>query len=150
MASSMLIVDGTGAATVHGNSDASKSVMVRVALQPRLTQVQKRSRPTPYGETTPMPLMTTRAPVGIEDLEKNHGLVRRHVELAPAACADDVVVDPDEVVAKLPEHRAVAFVGAGRDAIFFRPPDPSHLVLVAMAALRAGICRRLGLGPLVK
>src|SRR5947209_3424456 len=33
--------------------------MVRVPLQPRLTCSQKRSRPTPNGETTPMPVMTT-------------------------------------------------------------------------------------------
>jgi hypothetical protein len=55
----MLIVEGTGAATEQGKAEASNSVMARVALQPRLAHVQKRSRPTPYGETTPMPLMTT-------------------------------------------------------------------------------------------
>ena len=52
---------GTGAATVHGNGDASKSVIARVALQPRLTWRQNRSRPTPYGDTTPMPVIATRA-----------------------------------------------------------------------------------------
>jgi len=45
---------------VHGNGEASKSVMARVALQPRETCVQNRSRPTPYGDTAPIPLMTTR------------------------------------------------------------------------------------------
>jgi hypothetical protein len=39
--------EGTGAATVQANAEASKSVIARVALQPRLTWVQKRSRPTP-------------------------------------------------------------------------------------------------------
>ena len=35
-------------------------MMLRVALQPRLTCRQKQSRPTPYGETTPMPVIATR------------------------------------------------------------------------------------------
>ena len=34
--------------------------MLRVALQPRLTWRQKQSRPTPYGDTTPMPVIATR------------------------------------------------------------------------------------------
>jgi hypothetical protein len=58
---SSIVTGGTGAATRHANSDASKSVIARVALQPRLTHSQKRSRPMPKGDTTPMPVMTTRA-----------------------------------------------------------------------------------------
>src|SRR5438045_5296649 len=50
----------TGAATRQARSDASNSVIARVPLQPRLTCCQKRSRPTPNGETTPMPVTTTR------------------------------------------------------------------------------------------
>src|SRR5580765_8591464 len=50
----------TRAATRHPNVDASKSVIVRVALQPPRTWSQKRSRPMPNGDTTPMPVMTTR------------------------------------------------------------------------------------------
>jgi hypothetical protein len=46
-ASSIVISEGTGAATVQGNGEASKSRIVRVALQPRLTEDQNRSRPTP-------------------------------------------------------------------------------------------------------
>ena len=46
-ASSIATVDGTGAATVQGKADASKSVSAWVALQPRLTDAQNRSRPTP-------------------------------------------------------------------------------------------------------
>ena len=34
--------------------------MAFVPLQPRLTWLQNRSRPTPNGETTPMPVMTMR------------------------------------------------------------------------------------------
>src|SRR5258708_12381620 len=52
--------EGSGAATVQENAEASKSAIDRVALQPRLRWVQKRSRPTPYGETTPIPLIATR------------------------------------------------------------------------------------------
>ena len=48
------------AATRQANSDASNSVMARVPLQPALTCCQNRSRPTPNGETTPMPVMTMR------------------------------------------------------------------------------------------
>ena len=51
---------GTGAATWQGYMEASKSAIARVPLHPRLTPLQKRSRPTPYGDTTPIPLMTTR------------------------------------------------------------------------------------------
>ena len=57
---SVMLTCGTGAATVHGNRDASKSVIARVPLQPAVTCRQNRSRPTPYGETTPMPVIATR------------------------------------------------------------------------------------------
>ena len=46
-ASSKLISAGAGAATVQGNAETSKSLMVRVALQPRLMHDQNRSRPAP-------------------------------------------------------------------------------------------------------
>jgi hypothetical protein len=36
--------------------------MARVPLQPPVTDSQKRSRPTPNGETAPIPLMTMRGP----------------------------------------------------------------------------------------
>src|SRR5258708_7765988 len=67
-ASSIVMDEGTGAATMQGNADASKSVMARVALQPRLTCGQNPSRPTPYGDTTPIPLITTR------DTSRDHTL----------------------------------------------------------------------------
>ena len=50
----------TGAATRDASSDASNSAIARVPLQPRLMCSQKRSRPTPKGDTTPIPVMTTR------------------------------------------------------------------------------------------
>ena len=40
-------------------------MIARVPLQPRLTWSQKRSRPTPNGETTPMPVITTRGRDGL-------------------------------------------------------------------------------------
>ena len=55
-----MVTGGTGAATRQPNSDASNSVIARVALQAPLMWSQKRSRPTPNGDTTPMPVMTTR------------------------------------------------------------------------------------------
>src|SRR4051812_37326164 len=56
-----MVTPSTGAATRHVELDTSNSSMARVPLHPRLTQSQKRSRPTPNGDTTPIPLMTTRA-----------------------------------------------------------------------------------------
>ena len=57
---SSIVTAGTGAATVHGYCDASKSVIARVPLQPRRMCCQKRSRPTPNGDTTPIPVIATR------------------------------------------------------------------------------------------
>src|SRR5690348_11006011 len=51
---------GTDARTRDVNCDASNSVTARVPLRPRLTDDQNRSRPTPNGETTPMPVIATR------------------------------------------------------------------------------------------
>jgi hypothetical protein len=44
---SSMVTCGTGAATVQPYGEASNSVMVCVALQPRRTCCQNRSRPTP-------------------------------------------------------------------------------------------------------
>ena len=57
---SSIVTFDTGAATRLPKADASKSAIARVPLQPRLTCSQKRSRPTPNGDTTPIPVMTTR------------------------------------------------------------------------------------------
>src|SRR5688572_1654905 len=50
---------GTQPATWQGYSDTSNCVIFRTPLQPPLTCCQKRSRPTPNAETTPMPVITT-------------------------------------------------------------------------------------------
>src|SRR5262245_24834369 len=55
---SSIVTGGTDAATRHPRSVASNSVIARVPLQPRLMHSQNRSRPTPKGETAPMPVMT--------------------------------------------------------------------------------------------
>ena len=57
---SSMVTGGTGAATPQGKADASNSVIARVPLQPRFIESQKRWRPTPNGETTPMPVIATR------------------------------------------------------------------------------------------
>ena len=56
---SSIVTGGTGAATPHVNADVSNSVIARVPLQPRRTCSQNRSRPTPNGETTPIPVIAT-------------------------------------------------------------------------------------------
>src|SRR5262245_23191825 len=63
-------------------------------------------------------------------LYEDYRLLRRNLEAPIAPLARQHVVDPDEVVAELDEHGAVALVGAGRDAVFFRAPDPAHLIFV--------------------
>jgi hypothetical protein len=55
-----MVIGGVGAATRQGNVDTSNSVIARVPLTPRLTWSQKRSRPTPKQELTPMPEITIR------------------------------------------------------------------------------------------
>ena len=60
--------------------------MARVPLQPRLTCCQKRSRPTPNGETTPMPLMTTRCgPVERHEAHIIPGRARSRPRRTPTA-----------------------------------------------------------------
>src|SRR4029453_640030 len=51
---------GTDAAPRTGKVDPANVVMARVPLTPPLTLRQKQSRPAPNGDTTPIPLMTTR------------------------------------------------------------------------------------------
>lgn len=57
---SSIVMPVTGAATREENSAASNSAMARVALHPPRTWSQNRCRPMPKGDTTPMPVMTTR------------------------------------------------------------------------------------------
>jgi hypothetical protein len=51
---------------------------------------------------------------------------RRNLESLAARLAYDLIVDANEVVAKLGKLRAVALVGAGRQPIFFGTPYPTH------------------------
>jgi hypothetical protein len=60
VSASSIVTAGTGAATPHANPDTSNSVIARVALQPSRTDRQNASRPTPNGDTTPIPVIATR------------------------------------------------------------------------------------------
>ena len=60
LTASSIVSAGTGAATMHGYCEALKSVIARVPLQPRRMCCQNRSRPTPNGDTTPIPVIATR------------------------------------------------------------------------------------------
>jgi hypothetical protein len=62
---------------------------------------------------------------------------RRNLESLAARLAHDLVVHPDQVVAELCELRPIALVGAGRQAIFFRPPYPAHRIFIRASATRA-------------
>src|ERR1700730_15858247 len=57
-------------------------------------------------------------------------MLRRDVELLAARLAGHGIVYADHVVAQLREHRAIALVGAGRNAVLAHADDPAHLVLV--------------------
>ena len=74
-------------------------------------------------------------------VDEDQRLEGRDLEALPAALARHVVIDADEMVAKLRVERAVARVGAGREAIFFHATEPPYLVRVPPLAPRAGIFR---------
>jgi hypothetical protein len=67
----------------------------------------------------------------IDEQQRMHG---RDLELLPARFAHHLVVDPDQVVAKLGELRAVTLVGARRQPILLRPPDPTDGIVVRTPA----------------
>lgn len=67
---------------------------------------------------------------------------RRDFEFLSARLADDFVVDANQMIAKLGEFGAIAFVGARRQPIFLDAPHPPHVVVVGPTAARAGIPRR--------
>ena len=71
-------------------------------------------------------------------------MLRRNVEFLSAGLARDRVVDTDHVVAELGEQRAIAVVGARRDARLPGPHDPPHLVLVSAPA--SGTRQMVGTG----
>jgi hypothetical protein len=71
---------------------------------------------------------------------------RGDLELLPAGLADQLVVEPEEVIAELGELRAVALVGAGRQAILLGTTNPAHAVLIRAPAARAGVAGRSRLG----
>jgi hypothetical protein len=75
---------------------------------------------------------------------------RGDLELLAARPAHHLVVDADQVIAQLRELRAIAFVGARRQAILLHASDPSHGVLVGAMAARARVSRRPVFGFVVE
>jgi hypothetical protein len=67
---------------------------------------------------------------------------RRDFELLSARLAHDLVVDANQMIAKLGELGAVSLVGAGRKTVLLDAANPPHVVIVGAAAARAGIPRR--------
>jgi hypothetical protein len=67
---------------------------------------------------------------------------RRDFEFLSARLADDFVVDANQMIAKLGEFGAIAFIGARRQPIFLDAPHPAHVVVVGAAAPGAGVTRR--------
>ena len=75
--------------------------------------------------------------------EEDERLVAGDLEAPPARGARHEVVGADHVVAQLRELRAVAFVGARRQAVFLDAGHPANLELVAPLAVRARVGRGL-------
>ena len=73
-------------------------------------------------------------------------MMRRDLESTTAARAVDEVVHAIEVISQLRVQRAIAFVGAGGDAVFLRPPKPLDLIVRPVPALRTRKRHRLHLG----
>src|SRR4051812_24826478 len=92
--------------------------MARVALHPRLTPDQNRSRPSPYGDTTPIPLMTT---LLIHCTDHTPSLrypwlmaLRRMAALGLAWCA---LAAAPSTTAHVPEAAARAFEQVSEDTL---------------------------------
>jgi hypothetical protein len=67
---------------------------------------------------------------------------RRDFDLLSARLANDFVVDTNQMIAKLGEFGAIAFIGARRQPIFLDAPHPADVVVVGAAAPGAGVTRR--------
>jgi len=77
-------------------------------------------------------------------------MLGRDVEFLAAGLARHGIVDTDHVVAQLGVQRPIALIGARRDAIFLRPDDPAHLVLVYTLAPRTGQLVSAGFVPVIE
>src|SRR5205085_7857846 len=70
--------------------------------------------------------------------DEDHRLRVRYLEPFAAACvfADEQVVHAHEIVARFLEARAILFAGAARQLLLLRPPQPTHFIVGALAAVR--------------
>src|SRR5919204_939406 len=82
--------------------------------------------------------------------DEDDGLEVGDVEAAAAARAGEHVVDAHHVVARLGELRLLLLVHAARGLRLLRPHHPAHLVVAALAAVRAAVVGALRLLPFVE
>ncbi|MGQ0734711.1 MAG: hypothetical protein ACT4QD_13780 [Acidobacteriota bacterium] len=85
-----------------------------------------------------------------ELIDEQQRVQRRDLELLPAGLAHHLVVDANQMIAHFPEFRAVAFVGAGRQAVFLDSAHPSNVVVVGAATAGARVARGTILGAVVE
>src|SRR5262245_61831503 len=78
----------------------------------------------------------------LELFEEYQGAVRWDLETLPARLTRYVIVDADEMILHLLEHRAVARVGAVRDVRLPGSPHPANAVVVRATAARTLQSRR--------
>ena len=72
-----------------------------------------------------------------ELIDEHQRVLRRNLELLAACLARDLVVEPEEVVAKLGKFRAIALVGPRRRLVLLGASNPPNAVLAGTPALRA-------------
>jgi hypothetical protein len=87
-------------------------------------------------------LLVLRQP--LELIEEQQRVQRGDLEPLPARLADQLVVEPQQVIAELGELGAVALVGAGRQPILLHSTDPAHVVVAGPATARTGVLRGPG------
>ena len=77
-------------------------------------------------------------------------MIVRDIEAVPTAWvgADQSVVDPQQVVPRFGELRAVEVLGTGRDIPLLRAAQPANLEFGCLAAFRASVGGPLHLGRL--
>ena len=83
---------------------------------------------------------TTPENSGLQECDR---LVRGNLESASTLGARQHVVDPHHIIPKLPIHFTVIRIGTTGRLLFLQTPNPPHLVLRSMPALRARVRSRL-------
>src|SRR5437868_14914560 len=84
--------------------------------------------------------------------DEDHRLRVRYLEPFAAACvfADEQVVHAHEIVTRFLEARAILFACAARQLLLLRPPQPTHFIVGALAAMRATKARAFCLWSFVE